>query len=160
MTIQMTNNHIIEHDMNFDDRATSLGRRVFARQNHPISAAELLAKTGLVVQVESYCPFEVPVGTAIAELELSLAVSCYDLDPVDRRYATLEIHGCFLHDQNGRFWVSLPESSLSLPDAEEHAAFELAVFKDLCESYPVVVIPPALIRVTQELRRRQKEQSY
>jgi hypothetical protein len=154
----MMNDQIMKHDVKPAKLAGTSRRRVFKRQSQPISAAELLAKTGLAVQVESYCPFDAPVGTAIAELELSLGVSSYDRDPVDRRYVTLEIRGCSLHSQNGWFWVSLPESSLSVPESEEHAAFELSVFKDLCESYPVV-IPPALVRVTEELRRKEKEES-
>lgn len=158
MKIQMIDDHIIEHDMTINDGAAPLGGRVFKRRNRPISAAELIAKTGLVVQVDSYCPFDAPVETAIAELELSLGISCYDSDPVDYCGATLEIRGCFLHHEEGRFWVSLPESSLSFRDEEKHAAVELTVFKDLCESYPLV-IPPALIRVTEELRRRDEEES-
>ena len=154
----MTNDQIMKPDVKPAKVAGTSGRRVFKRQSQPISAAQLLAKTGLVVQVESYCPFGAPVGTAIAELELSLGVSSYGRDPVDRRYVTLEIRGCFLHTQKGRFWVSLPEGSLSVPESEEYAAFELSILNDLCESYPVV-IPPALIRVTQELRRQEQEES-
>jgi len=157
--IKMANNRIMKQNMSFDKVAGTSGRRVFKRQIEVISFAELIAKTGLVVHVESYCPLDASVGTTIAELELSLGVSCYDRDPVDRRSATLEIRGCFLHKQNGRFWVSLPESILSFPDPEEHARIELSVFKDLCQSY-AEVIPPALIRLTEELRRKEKEQSY
>jgi hypothetical protein len=155
----MTNNHIMKQNMSCDNVAVTSGRRVFKRVYKPISAFELMRKTGLVVQVESYCPLDAPVGTAIAELELSLGVSCWASDPVDRRSARLEIRGCFLHNRNGRFWVSLPESVLSFPDPEEHARIELSIFKDLCQSY-AEVIPPALIRVTEELRRKEIEQSY
>jgi hypothetical protein len=131
-------------------------RRVFKRQDWPRSFAELLAHTGFFVRVETYCPLEPPVGTPIAEIDLSLEVG-YDADPVDNRGASLEIKGCFLHYERGRFWVSLPAETLSFPEPREHAIFELSVFKDLCECFPEVV-PPALIRVTEGLRRKEGEE--
>jgi hypothetical protein len=135
---------------------TGTPRRLFKRQDRPRSFAELLEHTGFFVRVETYCPLEPPMGTAVAELTLSLEVS-YMADPVDVRGACLEIRGCFLHHERGRFWVSLPEQSLYFPDAGEHERFELSVFKDLCEFVPDVV-PPALIRLTERLGRKEAEE--
>lgn len=132
---------------------TGIPRRLFKRQGRPRFFAELLRHNGFFLRVDTYCPLEPPVGTAVAGLELSLEVS-YMADPVDVRGACMEIKGCFLHHERGRFWVSLPEQSLSFPDAGEHERFELSVFKDLCKCFPEVV-PPALIRITEELQRKE-----
>lgn len=136
---------------------TGTPRRLFKRQDRPRSFAELLEHTGFFLRVNTYCPLEPPVGTAIAELGIDLEVG-YDADPADVRGASLEIRGCFLHYEKGRFRISLPEKTLSFPDPREHSIFELSVFKDLCECFPEVV-PPALIRVTDELRGKEAEQN-
>jgi hypothetical protein len=125
-------------------------QQAFKRPIRPIPLGELLNHTGFFVRVDTYRPLE--HSTVIADLDLSLDVA-YWADPDDTRGATLKIGGCSLDLVDGRFRISLP-SNLSFPYLEDHGAFELSVFKDLCESFPEV-IPPELIRVTEELRREE-----
>jgi hypothetical protein len=138
------------------EKAVTPGRRAFKRPIRPVPLGEFLSQTGLFVRVELYSPLEAPVGTAVAELEISLEVS-YKVDADDSRGAMLQIQGCFLHQRDGQFWVSLPDGILSFPYPEEQAVFELSVFKDLCKSFPTIV-PTQLIPVTEELQRKEQEE--
>jgi hypothetical protein len=115
---------------------------------------QFLSYRGLFIRVEAYALLEPRIGTAIAELELSVDVSS-SLDPDDDRGTTLSVHGCLLHQHRGEFWVTLPEGTVSLPYPEEHPLFESSVFKDLVKSFPEV-IPPALFQVTEELRQKEE----
>jgi hypothetical protein len=95
------------------------------------------------------------MGTAIAELELTVEVN-YNADPDDHRSISLGINGCVLHQQRGKFWLTLPDGVLSLAYREDHARFELSVFKDLVRAF-CEVIPAALVQVAEELRRKEEE---